>query len=277
MIKIHRDNRVIFWLLIGGLVLNILWSLRLELQAKTIKTIVEKYHLNLNKNVDTLVQLKKFRRWADNIEIATNDQKMSIDWNSLQGHLFIHAGFNSIEMGNFFKHGGGSNQHIRLRSGDEYKDAYMSLSSRRAILGLDEYGNKPFHIEMKRNKELIEIRHHDSIFRVGKTPQGEGIAMGEKDSGSLIIRKDKGIGLTSTKKIILEARGEHGELSIVSDGDINIRSKNGVVRINGKKIHMNKPAKSTPLDKPDEPKVIPLDKPDEPKVIPLDKPNAISD
>ena len=45
MIKIHRDNRVVFWLLIGGLVLNILWSLRLELQAKAI-TRVEKYHLN---------------------------------------------------------------------------------------------------------------------------------------------------------------------------------------------------------------------------------------
>ncbi len=30
------------------------------------------------------------------------------------------------------------------------------------------------------------------------------------------------------------------------DGDINIRSKNGVVRINGKKIHMNKSEKQNP-------------------------------
>ena len=188
MIKIHRDNRVIFWLLIGGLVLNILWSLRLELQAKT-KNNVDIYHYNLNQNSDTLFGLEDFMRRADEISIKTNDQTSEIYMRS-KGRLGINAGDNSIEM--------------------------MS------------------------DKGLIDIRHHDSILKIGKAPEGEGISMGQKDWGSMVIHKGKGVGIVSAKKIILEARGEHAELTIVADGDINIRSKNGVVKINGKKIYMNK-------------------------------------
>jgi hypothetical protein len=297
MIKIHRDNRVVFWLLMGVLVLNILWSLRLELQAKTTETIVQQYHLNLNKKIDKLEDLKEFSRSADEIIFGTNDKKMGFVMSRDSGQLAMHSKDNAIAIGRFLLPSGETSEQVRTSAGDAYMhqssddiilgfrdkkmefvmsrdsgqlamhskdnaitigrfllpsgetseqvrtsagDAYMHQSSDDIILGFRTSRNRPFHLSMNSKDRLIELRHQDSIFRVGKTPQGEGIAMGEKDSGSLIIRKDKGIGLTSTKKIILESRGEHAELSIVADGDINIRSRNGVVKINGKKIHMNK-------------------------------------
>ena len=309
MIKIHRDNRVIFWLLIGGLVLNILWSLRLELQAKTTRTKVEQYHLNLNKNIDELEGLERFQRKADYIDISSNERQASIGYDDYGKKWDINAYDSIIALGKF----GGPHGKMKISTGPSGKNSYMDLSSDKITLGLNDGSNRPveftidrdnqwislqhhdselkignpnleglddmtglamgirglatlamtkkkgtaisdnigiqlrvsdpnkkdFHLHMKRDEGLIELRHHDSIFRVGKTPQGEGIAMGDKE-GSLIIRKGKGVGLVSTKQIRLEATGEHSKLTIEADGDINIRSKNGVVRINGKKIKMNK-------------------------------------
>jgi hypothetical protein len=149
MIQIHRDNRVIFWLLIGGLVMNILWSLRLDLQAQTT-TNVEKY------------------------------------------------------------------------------DFSVDLS--------DESG--PFYIRMGRNQQNFQIRYHDAGFLLG-LGRTKKVAVGlrKEDTGSLIILKDKGVRLFSKK--VLEITGD-GDINIQADGDINIQSKNGEVKINGKKIHMNK-------------------------------------
>jgi len=152
MIKIRRDNRVIFWLLTGVLVLNILWSLRLELQAQTT-TNVEKYDF-------------------------------SIDFSD---------------------------------------------------------GSGPFYIKMGPNQQRLEIAYHDCEFVLGHG-RGEnkakiGVALQEKNTGRLIILKDKGVRLESKKVLEIVA---DGEMNIRAEGDINIRSEKGVVKINGQKIHMNK-------------------------------------
>jgi hypothetical protein len=315
MIKIHRENRIIFWLLIGGLVLNILWSLRLELQAKTITTIVEKYHLNLNKNADTLIGLKKFLREADEISVKTNNQSLGINMESDNNRINISTYRNLIRIGDLNPAPNGStngislfagstvgesaeiqqtSKGIRLNLGDASKPFYLNMGRDKELieirhrdsffqvgeapvgdrfyqgifmgeknsatlaitkdegiglrslkeinlaLGKQSNDSEPFHLNMSRDKELIEIRHRGSFFQVGKAPVEDGmlqgIVMGEKNSATLAITKDEGIGLITEKKIKLEAKGE---LSIVAEGDINIQSKNGVVRINGKKIHMN--------------------------------------
>jgi hypothetical protein len=280
MIKIHRDHRVIFWLMIGGLVLNILWSFRLELQAKTTKTIVQQYHLNLNKKIDKLDGLKEFERGAEWIQITTNDGNSNISLSQKDGQLFMRGGLNTVlGMG---KSLGGTPEKIYLISGDK-KRANLHLSSDRTTLKFND--SKKFHITMARNQGIIELRHHGSIFRVGKAPQGEGIVMGEKGSGTLIIRKDKGIGITTgVAQILLDRPGKGGKLTIEADGDINIQSKNGVVRINGKKIHMNKQAKAkgsptlppklksipVPLDEPtDQARRIYLEEPPKARWLPL--------
>jgi hypothetical protein len=238
MIKIHRDNRVIFWLLIGGFVLNILWSLRLELQAKT-KTNVDAYHYNLNQNSDTLIGMKEFLRRADEISITTNDQKMRIEMTPNLNRLDIGVGDETITIGRLDSASGGLGNGILLSTSDTGGSTYMLQTSKGIRLNLGD-ASKPFYLKMGRDKELIEIRHRGSFFQVGKAPVEDGmlqgIVMGEKNSATLAITKDEGIGLITEKKIKLEAKSE---LSIVAEGDINIQSKNGVVRINGKKIHMN--------------------------------------
>ncbi|MBU0986646.1 MAG: peptidoglycan-binding protein, partial [Proteobacteria bacterium] len=117
----------------------------------------------------------------------------------------------------------------------------LSLKEINIALGKQSNDSEPFHLNMSRDKELIEIRHRGSFFQVGQAPVGDriyqGIVMGEKNYATLGINKDEGIGLITKKRIKLEAESE---LSIVAEGDINIRSKNGVVKINGKKIYMSK-------------------------------------
>jgi hypothetical protein len=313
MIKIHRDNRVIFWLLIGGFVLNILWSLRLELQAKT-KTKVDVYHYNLDQNTDTLIGLEEFIRRADEISIKTNDQKMRIEMTPNLNKLDIGVGDETITIGKLDSASGGigngillsttgtpgstyllqTSKGIRLNLGDKSERFYFNMSRDKELfemrhrdsffqVGKAPVGNsfyqgvfmgeknsatlgitkdegiglrslneinlslakrsddsERFYFNMSRDKELIEIRHRGSFFQVGEAPVGDrhyqGIVMGEKNSATLGINKEEGIGLITEKTIKLEAKSE---LLIVADGDINIRSKNGVVRINGKKIHMN--------------------------------------
>jgi hypothetical protein len=231
MIKIHRDNLVIFWLLIGGLVLNILWSFRLELQAKNLQTIVENYHLSLNENMDEIYNLKSFHRSAENGSISAKNDSASF-WLNSNGQIGMAQGQSWITMNkeedniiHFLSKGTGPSHSEMMLSEDGF-----SLKARGK--------NEPVNFKM--DGEYIDIRHHNSILKIGNIPMGEGISMGVKDWGTVAIIKDEGIGLVSSKKIILEAQGEHAELAIVSDGDINIRSKNGVVKINGKKIHMNK-------------------------------------
>ena len=230
MIKIHRDNRVIFWLLIGALVLNIVWSLRLELQAQTTQTLVEKYHLNLNNKLDVLTDLKEFKRWADHIEIGSN----------VEGPIMY---LDSDNVG--FKITGGS--------------------------------GPLFQLGMFGKKDLFQIACNKSYFNVGKIPFSdksviEGIHMGHREGGDFAISKKDGTAIAdkrmvllklrasgeNSKEIQLEMRRDKGEglvkisnqnsvlrvdsknISIEADGDINIRSNNGEVKINGKKIHMNK-------------------------------------
>jgi hypothetical protein len=150
MIQIHRDNRVIFWLLIGGLVMNILWSLRLELQAQTTTN-------------------------ADNYDFS------------------------------------------------------IDLSD----------GRGPFYIKMGRNQQYFNVRYHDCGLLIGHG-KGEGkvgVALGKDHVGKLWIVEDKGVLLEGQKVVDIIA---YGEMNIRADGDINIRSKNGVVKINGQKIQMNK-------------------------------------
>jgi len=186
MIKIHRDNRVIFWLLIGVLVLNILWSLRLELQAKATKTIVDSYHFNLNQKADTLFDLLEFFRRADEISIKTNNQKMEFFMNPKE--LGIYAGGSWIKMlpekelveirnrDSFFQVGEapvGNRIYQGVFMGEKNsatlginKDSGIGLLSLKEInLTLSEGSstNENFHLNMSRDKELIEIRHRDSL------------------------------------------------------------------------------------------------------------------
>jgi len=309
MIKIPRDNRVVFWLLMGGLVLNILWSLKLELQAKT-ETTVDVYHYNLNQNADTLIGLEEFLRRAGEISIKTDDGKIFFEMVKDKDRLDIGAGENGISMGRLDRLGQGiylftrdtsgtthviqTPKGIHLNLGDDSKQFHLNMSRNKELVEIRHRGSffqvgeapvegeifqgvfmgeknhatlginkdegiglrslkginlalgsqgddgEPFHLNMSRDNELVEIRHRGSFFQVGEAPvEGEifqGVFMGEKNHATLGINKNEGIGLITKKTITLNAQDE---LSIVADGDINIRSKNGVVKINGKKIYMN--------------------------------------
>ncbi|KPK93339.1 MAG: hypothetical protein AMJ94_03495 [Deltaproteobacteria bacterium SM23_61] len=190
MIKIHRDNRVIFWLLIGALVMNILWSLRLELQAQDI-TIPETgpnkiiYELNTEgKKPFKLVMSGKtgtFQLTYDKIVfVLGNISSISKDWND--GILMGTEGFKQL-----------------IYMGKEEGMALRDIKNIYFIVGAPGDDSKAIYLKMK------------------------------TDTGSTEIRNDKSTLSVGPKNISIEA-----------EGDIDIRSKNGVLKLNGKKIHMNK-------------------------------------
>jgi hypothetical protein len=190
MIKIHRDNRVIFWLLIGALVMNILWSLRLELQAEDITNpetgpnkIIYEFNTESKKPFKLVMSGKTgtFELTYDKAGfIFGNISSISKEWND--GILMYY---------------GGDNQIIYL--GKDEGIALRDINNIYLILGPPRDDSKPIYLKMKRDTGSIEIRNDKSILSVG------------------------------SKNISIEA-----------EGDIDIRSKNGVLKINGKKIHMNK-------------------------------------
>lgn len=211
MIKIHRDNRVIFWLLIGGFVLNILWSLRLELQAKTTTNLVEIYHANLNSNIDTIQGLKRFVRSAEYMTIETNNGKVSFGINP-EGNIIMTAGKNSITLGDLG--GDGRNGILNITKGMG-KFAYMNQSPDSITLGVNDGSNRPFHLQMGLEEDFAEIRHHDSILRVGKGNLGEGIELGHIKGGTVAIDKEKGVGILADK-ISIETDKEEGKIELKS-------------------------------------------------------------
>ena len=257
MIKIHRDNRVIFWLLIGGLVLNILWSLRLELQAKATKTIVEEYHSRLNKNKDVLYALDYFGRTADEIHIGSNDQKFSIQYDKNLNGLSIKSPYSEIKMFN-----GG----IRLQIGSGGKQSYVWLGGRNRFEL--KHDNSSFVIDNSGTiKMSIGASPFIEMYKSGNMFIGAGLSGGQYLSqinldksgnisiaaglsGDLFLSKIEmyksgnifigagGSGTQYLSSIKMDVSGN--KLDIVAAGDINIKSKKGVVKINGKKIQMIK-------------------------------------
>ena len=189
MIKIHRDNRVIFWLLIGGLAMSILWGLRLELQAEDItspETGPNKIIYELN---------------------TENKKPFKLLMNGQTGTFHIIYDNTLFNLGNLssvsktHKEGIlmnlGENQYIYM--GKEEGIALQDMYNIYLILGGSGDDSKPIYLKMKRDTGSIEIRNDKSILTV-----------------------------------------DSNNISIEAEGDIDIRSKNGVVKINGQKIHMNK-------------------------------------
>jgi hypothetical protein len=234
MIKFHRDSRFIFWILIVGLALNIIWSFRLELQAKNINNIVESYHSNLNNNYDILRGLNEFIRTAEMISISTNDQKIKIEMTPSQDGINIGVGDEMISIGKLITPFSTFIDPASLG----FLEGIILQASEGIRLNLGKHNTHFFN--MDRDGNLLEMRLRDMFFKIGNTVGRndfyEGILMGEGNYATIGISKREGIKLFSEEIIKFEGQKE---LQIVSDGDINIRSENGAVRINGKKIYMD--------------------------------------
>ena len=149
-----------------------------------------------------------------------------------------------------------SNQMIRLQL-DEMKrivlkndGIVLAFDETQAMLDSERFtihgglSGAGFYMDMK--KGLIEAQKDTSVVRVGSGKLGEGVELGEFDTGTLAITKGKGVGLRAKKSSPMLIRGENdltvafdGNISINAKGNINIRSENGQIKINGQEIHLN--------------------------------------
>ena len=202
LIRINQDNRLVFWLLIIGIAVNLIWSFRLDLQAKTTANRVEAFHFNLKQNSDILLELREFLRRADEISIKTNNQKLALEMMTDRDRLDIYAPGNGISMGALGKTGNGL--HFFSNGSDGSSNLLQSSSGFRFDLG---EGSQPFHFKMGRAKNLIQMRHQDSFVELGNVPTDtgsyQGVFLGEKNNATIGINKEEGIGMISVKKILL--------------------------------------------------------------------------
>ncbi len=150
-----------------------------------------------------------------------------------------------------------SNQMIRLQL-DEMKrivlkndGIVLAFDETQAMLDSERFTihgglSKPVGFYMDMKKGLIEAQKELSVLRVGSGKIGEGVELGEFDTGTLAITKGKGVGLAAKKSSPMKIHGENdltvafdGNIEIKAKGDINIRSENGQIKINGQEIHLN--------------------------------------
>jgi hypothetical protein len=149
-----------------------------------------------------------------------------------------------------------SDQMIRMQLDEKKRIALkkdgivLSFDETQAILDNQRFtiygglSGAGFYMDMK--KGLIEAQKESSILRVGSGTHGEGIELGEIDTGTFAITKDKGVGLLAAKSNPMIIQGENnlkiafdGDIEINAKGNINIRSENGQIKINGQEIHLN--------------------------------------
>lgn len=247
----NRNNRILFAILMVGIVVNLLWSFRLESYAgKKSKTDI--FLENIENGQDRLVDLSEFHRSADNVLIVTKTGSGTIELRSFAAILRVGKGSTGegVELG----HADSGTIAVNKNEGVGIKAKKVKIHT------VDEDGT-------------IDMRSHASILRIGKGSIGEGVELGHADSGTLAITKDKGIGLKADniqlhsidKKGIIELRshasvlrvgkgniGEGIELGHTKGGTLAINEKDGLGLIADKiTVKTDKKAGKIQLESPD--------------------------
>jgi hypothetical protein len=112
-------------------------------------------------------------------------------------------------------------------------------------VGIAARPGKPVNIK---GGNKIELTKDQCKVRVGEGSLGEGVELGEFDTGTIAVTKGRGVAILGTKGHPIEITAEErlyvtslGNIDIEAKGSINISSTNGQVRINGQQVHLNTP------------------------------------
>jgi len=263
MKTLKTRNGILFLLLMAGLIFNILWSVRLELKAATAESLVDEHHNELKKNRDTL-DVQEFARfvksgagagnriWITNegMELSADEQRKSINLDNKGMIIGVKSQktgdkiINITEDYIFLSGAGGDGCEVMLSKASGFKCQVLPKQGLPFNFSMDPelkeiymgVGPKDFYVKLDTGKQQIEVKKDNSVIRIGKGDFGEGIELGEFDTGTIAVNKGKGVGIAGKEELRITF---DGEINITSKGNISIRSEQGDVKINGKKLLLN--------------------------------------
>ena len=262
MKTLKSRNGILFLLLMAGLIFNILWSGRLESQPQELTAKVFEHHKNLMRNSDDLEQLDSFMRTVGAMMIAMDNDAIVIGNKGnpelgfaittksgmyKENAVILFAGGDAgskVKLSNdeiYIKHGfldfgmdkdTGLSFQVRPQKGDPLNFSMDPDSNDITI----DIGGKDFYVKLNSQKQQIEIKKDKSVVRIGKGSFGEGVELGEFDTGTIAIARGKGVAIEGAQSLGIYF---DGDINIGAKGNVNIRSDNGDVKINGKKVRIN--------------------------------------
>ena len=270
-------SKFLYGLLILGIVFNILWSMRIETKAEKLGSLLEKYHANLQALHDVFPEdLKEFTRTVKSnkgegrnasIELLFKGQNQS-------SILMDDTGFDALGQTAQLRTGPGKayprvfvwnlddpkeqpiagigypggflqiwRDHAELQSGKR-GEKHSIVNLRKDLLSLELVGSGggEKHASVQMSEETCSVNSRNTWI-IG----GDWLDESTLGSGSLHIDTNGLVlgfgGVEKRVTIKMDKDGIHigGEagINIKSKGDINIKSTNGQVNINGKTIHLN--------------------------------------
>jgi hypothetical protein len=209
-------NGALFVLLLAGLVFNILWSMRLESKAEKVGSIVNAYHLQLEALQDVLPQIEQFSRFCKGpmgLNLIKLDEKglaatvgpytMAMDGKSVE---ISHPGGTKIEL---------DDESVRIHADKLLVDA--------APIG----------------KHMKFYMTPDPIVGLWLSHRSGGNLWFSQKGVMLRASKGKELRIGDEEFDAFQIAGGPDGMQITAKGDIDIRSTDGNVKINGKEIHLN--------------------------------------
>ncbi len=189
-------NNILFILLMAGIILNILWSVRLEVNAAKVKSLVDEHHNSLKQNKDILEGLRMFSRIAGKNSFWLDDTQISFT-----------AGRAKVAV---------DDDRIQLLTSDFtlWLDNTTNSAGIRTDKGMSiELSTKDNNIQLKKGKALVKLGTDNSGL-------GEFVQLKVGDTKAIKILEGKGIGIGSfdDKQIALFA-GPDRELGLKIDPD----------------------------------------------------------
>ena len=181
------------WLL-AGIIMNLVWSMRLELEAAKVRSLVDEHHASLQRNSDELARLKRFYRSVGENDIDVQDQGIYIT--SGKYDLGFAADNLGIRLSSCSRAGSKNCLPVELSAGS---------------------GKERLKVTLDPTKERVEIRKGLSILRIGTGDLGEGVEMGEVKTGTVSVTKGKGVGIVVDKSLRIQFDVEDTGMGFLMD------------------------------------------------------------
>ena len=243
---LKSPQKVLILLLSVLIVISFIMIVRLESKAASLQSRLDEHHKTLEKNRDILDNLESFSRMIKNTGISINGNKVTLQ----SGQSSLTLKNNNIDIS--------SNGDIAI--GTPTKSIVHIQKDGSIFVGPSN--SKEFGYDAK--KDFIYLKHDGMSLVLGKTtsPSGNkqpGILI-KSPNGNMLTITDDGfiagipgktgsqgdykISMVKNKNVTLRKgesiiKMENDDINIEAKGNINIKSLNGNVNINGKKVNLN--------------------------------------
>ncbi len=228
--KILKSPQKVLMLFLTALVIiSFFMIIRLEGKATSLQSRLDEHHKSLKQNEDVLSNLKVFQRKVQLNGIYLDDKIVGIFANN--SRLDMTNDNVKLSSGGDIEIGPNTNKAFGYNKSEDY--IYMYHNGARIILGEQSFtsgkkspgmrlvsktGGDPPQIYIVEDGILLSAQNKKGEFRISMAPNKDYIK---------IIKGESVINM------------ENENIGIVAKGDISIKSLNGNVNINGKKVNLN--------------------------------------